>query len=154
MDGGAWWAAVYGVTQSRTRLKRLSSSSSSGVPLLGASPDGASGKESACQCRRTKRLGFDPWVWKIPWRMKWPPTPVFLPEKSHGERSLAGYSPWGHKELDMYREFTQRVAKLGFELKLPLSIVIFSWMKYKLPSLVKSEKEEANWLIASSNRLY
>ena len=92
-DGGAWWAAVYGVTQSRTRLKRLSSSSSSGVPLLGASPDGASGKESACQCRRTKRLGFDPWVWKIPWRMKWPPTPVFLPEKSHGPRSLAGYGP-------------------------------------------------------------
>ena len=43
---------------------------------------------------------FDPWVRKIPWRRKWEPTPVFLPVKSHGERSLAGYSPWGHKELD------------------------------------------------------
>ena len=37
----------------------------------------------------------------IPYRRKWQPTPVFLPEKSHGEKSLVGYSPWGHKELDM-----------------------------------------------------
>ena len=35
---------------------------------------------------------------KIPWRRKWLPMPVFLPGKSHGQRSLAGYSPWGHKE--------------------------------------------------------
>ena len=42
-------------------------------------PDGASGKESACQCRRYKRHRFDPWVRKIPWRRKWKPTPVFLP---------------------------------------------------------------------------
>jgi len=35
----------------------------------------------------------DPWVWKIPWRMKWQPTPVFWPGKSHGQRSLVGYSP-------------------------------------------------------------
>ena len=47
------------------------------------------------------RLGFDPWVGKIPWRRHWPPTPVFLPGRSHGQRSLAGYSPQGHKELDM-----------------------------------------------------
>ena len=40
-----------------------------------------------------------PWVRKIPWRRKWQPTPVFLPEKSHGERSLSGYSPWGHKRF-------------------------------------------------------
>ena len=44
---------------------------------------------------------FDPWVGKIPWRRKWQPTPVFLPGKSHGQRSLAGYSSWGHKESDM-----------------------------------------------------
>ena len=43
---------------------------------------------------------FDPWVGKIPWRRKWQPTPVFLPGKPHGWRSLAGYSPWGYKELD------------------------------------------------------
>ena len=41
---------------------------------------------------------FNPWVWKIPWRRAWQPTPVFLPRKFHGQRSLAGYSPWGHKE--------------------------------------------------------
>ena len=50
------------------------------------------GKESTCQCRR---YGFDPWVVKIPWRRKWQPTPVFLPGKSHRQRSLVGYSPWG-----------------------------------------------------------
>ena len=43
----------------------------------------------------------DPWVRKMPWRRKWQSTPVFLPRKSCGQRSLEGYSPWGHKELDM-----------------------------------------------------
>ena len=43
---------------------------------------------------------FDPWVEKIHWRRKWQPTPVFLPGESHGQRSLAGYSPWGHKKSD------------------------------------------------------
>ena len=46
------------------------------------------------------RDGFSPWVGKIPWSGAWQPTPVFLPGESHGQRSLAGYSPWGHKELD------------------------------------------------------
>ena len=54
-----------------------------------------SSKESTCQCRR---CGFDAWVGKIPWRRKWQLTPVFLPGKSHGQRSLAGYSPWGPEE--------------------------------------------------------
>ena len=58
-------------------------------------PDGSAHKESACQCRRCKRLEFDPWVGKIPWRKAWLPTPVLLPGKSHGQRSLTGYSPWG-----------------------------------------------------------
>ena len=49
-----------------------------------------SGKESACQCRR---CGFDPWVGKILWRRKWQPAPVFLPGKSRGQRSLAGWDP-------------------------------------------------------------
>jgi len=43
---------------------------------------------------------FDPWVRKIPWRRKWQPTPVFLPEEFYGQRSLVGYSPWGCKESD------------------------------------------------------
>ena len=37
---------------------------------------------------------FNPWVWKMPWRRAWQPTPVFLPGESHRQRSLAGYSPW------------------------------------------------------------
>jgi len=63
-------------------------------------PGGMSVKELACWCRRCKRRGFSPWVRKIPWRRAWQPTPVFLPGESHGQRSLAGYSPQGHKELD------------------------------------------------------
>ena len=63
-------------------------------------PGGASGKELACQCRRHKRRGFDPWVGTIPWRRAWQPTAVFLPGEPHEQRSLAGYSPWGHKESD------------------------------------------------------
>ena len=42
-----------------------------------------------------------PWVRKILWRKKWQPTLVFLPGELHGQRSLVGYSPWGHKESDM-----------------------------------------------------
>ena len=63
-------------------------------------PGSSSGKEPACQCRRLERRGFNPWVRKIPWRRKWQPAPVFLPGKSHGQRSLAGYSTWGCKESD------------------------------------------------------
>ena len=61
---------------------------------------GPSGKGPTRQCRRHKRHGFNPWVGKIPWRRKWQPIPVFLPGESHGQRSMAGYSPWGRKELD------------------------------------------------------
>ena len=60
-------------------------------------PGGSDSKESSCQCRRP---GFDPWVRKISWRRERLPTPVFLPGKSHGQRSLVGYSQWGHKESD------------------------------------------------------
>ena len=49
---------------------------------------------------------FDPWVRKIPWRRKWQPTPVFLLGKSHGQKSLAGYTPWSHKESDMTEQLT------------------------------------------------
>ena len=64
-------------------------------------PGGAVGEESACQCRRHKRRGFDPRVGKIPWRRKWQPTAVFLPGAFYEQRSLAGYSPRGCKDSDM-----------------------------------------------------
>ena len=63
-------------------------------------PGGVSGKELACQCRRCKRHGFDPWVGKISWRRAWQPTLVSLPGDSHGQRSLVGYSPGGRTEPD------------------------------------------------------
>ena len=64
-------------------------------------PGNTSGKELTCQCRRLKTCRFNPWVGKIPWRRAWQPTPVFLPGECSGQRSLAGYSPRGHKQLDM-----------------------------------------------------
>ena len=57
-----------------------------------------SGKEPTSQCRRCKRLRFNPWIGKILWRKASQRTPVFLSGESHGQRSLAGYCPWGHKE--------------------------------------------------------
>ena len=45
--------------------------------------------------------GFNPWVGKTPWKRAWKPIPIFLPGESLGQRSLAGYSPWHPKELDM-----------------------------------------------------
>ena len=62
-------------------------------------PGVTSGKEPACLCRRRERHGFNPWVEKIPQRRTWKPTPVFLSGESHGQRSLAGYSWQGSKEL-------------------------------------------------------
>ena len=67
-------------------------------------PGGASGKNLAYQCRCCKRCRFDICVRKIPQRKKWQPTPLFLPGESHGQRSLVGYSPLGHKESDTTAE--------------------------------------------------
>ena len=84
-------------------------------------PGGALGEESACQCRRHKRCGFDPWVRKIPWRRKWQPTPVFSPGTFHGLRSLVGYSPRGCKDTaecthTHTRTHTHRHTKGGWSL--------------------------------------
>ena len=57
--------------------------------------------EQQQQMQEMQEIGGLIWVGKIPWRRAWQPTPLLLPGKSHGQRSLEGYSPWGHKELDM-----------------------------------------------------
>ena len=80
-DGGAWWAAISGVAQSRTRLKRLSSSSSS--------------KESACNAGH---LSLIPGSGRSPGEGNGNPLQYSCLEKSHGQRSLVGYSPWDFKE--------------------------------------------------------
>ena len=73
--------------------------------IFSTKPNGASqmcsGKESTCQCERCKKHEFNPWIRKMPRRRKWEPTPVFLPGKFHGQRSLVGYSPWVGKKSDV-----------------------------------------------------
>ena len=84
-DGRAGWAAIYGVAQSQTRMKWLSSSSSSimkYIPTL---------ETQRVMCKFSNL----PWSSITPWRRQWHPTPVLLPGKSHGQRSLEGCSPWG-----------------------------------------------------------
>ena len=58
--------------------------------------------------------GSIPGLRRFPWRRKWQPTPVFLPGKSHGLRSLAGYSPWDHKELDMIEHVYTIICRLNY----------------------------------------
>ena len=68
-------------------------------------------KNSPAMQETCRRLGFNPWVGKIPWRRKRQPTPVFLPGKSHGQRRLVGYSPWSHKRVgyDLATKQQQRI---------------------------------------------
>ena len=58
---------------------------------------------------------WTPWLEKLPWRRKCQPTPGFLPGKSHGQRRLEGYSPWGHNESDM----TERLNLLTYLILIP-----------------------------------
>ena len=64
-------------------------------------PSWLRGEGISLQCRRRS---FDPWVGNIPWRRKWQPAVVFLAWKSHGQRNLAGYSPYGPIEWDTIEE--------------------------------------------------
>ena len=132
-DRGAWWAAVSGAAQSRTRLKRLSSSRSSkgfpggsevkafasnagdpgSIPGSGSSPGRGNGNPLQYSClenpmdrgawkatvhgvvtSRTRLSDFT-FTFTQTQRRQWHPTPVLLPGKSHGWRSLVGCSPWG-----------------------------------------------------------
>ena len=63
-------------------------------------PDASAAKCHPAMQDTCGRCRFDPGVGKIPWRRTWHPTPVFLPGESHGQRSLVGYSPWGHNKWD------------------------------------------------------
>ena len=65
-----------------------------------------SGKASACQCRRCKRLRFDPWIEKTHWRRKWQTAPVLLPGEFHGQKVLVDYSPQGPQESDMTEQLS------------------------------------------------
>ena len=77
-------------------------------------PGSSDGKESACNTGDPVSI----WVRKIPWRRKWQPTPVFLPGKFHGQRSLAGYSSWNHRELDIADNVYMLISLFIFSLEL------------------------------------
>ena len=99
-----------------------------------------SGKKSSCQYRRDRRCKIDPWVGKIPWRRKWQLTPVFLSGKSHGQRSLVGYSSQSHKESDMTEHYIGyiRHCSFMFALKYLISSTLLilhpNFENYALPS--------------------
>ena len=117
MDREAWRAAIHGVAKSQTQLSDWTELNWRLNTVVRGLPCCLSGKEPSCQCRR---CGFNPWVGNISWSRKWQPTPIFLPVKSHRQRSLAGYSPWvtksqtwlsdwAHPHCSIYRR------KLGLE---------------------------------------
>ena len=80
------------------------------IRLFSGFPDGLHGKESACNARG---LGSIPGLGRSPAeKRKWQLTPVFLFAESHGQRSLAGYSPWGCKESDTIEKPTHTHTRL------------------------------------------
>ena len=117
---------------------------------------GTSGKEHACQCRRHKWLGFDPWVGKIPWRKAWQPTPAFLPGESHGQRSLTGCAPWGSQRAGHNRatEHTHTTAASwwalqGFRSSRSFSFLIIKW-EWSLTFLVKIKDDaRISWMLSA-----
>ena len=91
MDGGAWWATAHGVAKSRTRLNDFTSLHFH-IDFKLIEGRGGSMVKNPSANAGDDRDGFDLWVGKIPCRSKWQPTPVFLPGKSQGQRSLVDYS--------------------------------------------------------------
>ena len=69
-------------------------------------PDGSVGKKHPPAMQEAQKTQAHPWMGKIPMRRKWQPTLVSLPGESHEQKSLAGYSPWGRKELDTTERLT------------------------------------------------
>ena len=91
-------------------------------------------KEPACQYRRCKRCGFNPWVGKIPWRRAGQPTPLFLPGESHEQRSLVGYSPQGCKESDTTEQLNTHAGTTVRDVMLQYMLVLgLNFISWKLP---------------------
>ena len=138
-DGGALWAAGYGVAQSQTPLKWLSSSSSHlsmwglltikepwswifrvKCLILGSLPSQCAFCDALADCGtvtygsegRESTCNVGDLGWEIPWRRAWQPTLVSLPGESHGQRSLVGYSPWFCKELGTIKWLTLSVSHI------------------------------------------
>ena len=80
------------------------------------------GKESACNAGDS---GSIPRLGRSPWRREWLPTPVFLTGESHGERSLEGYSSWGHKESDVTERLSTTTGSLTTFTRILKKTVMF-----------------------------
>ena len=90
--------------------------------------------------------------WEDPWRRKWQPTAVLLPGEAHGQRNLAGYSPWGHKELDMTEQLsthlssnkskTIKIEYINFIQSLIFTLNIKYALRINLIWFLKSEKTQ------------
>ena len=104
------------------------------------------GKESACQCRRHSSI---PGLGR-PWRRKWQPTPVFLPGKSHGQRSLAGYKPWGCKVSAM----TWQLEHVIFWLKSKCQDTNYWWFNLGQYNKGKSLSHTIYWWFAGGEGLF
>ena len=76
---------------------------------------------------------FDPCVWKMLWRRKWQPTPVFLPGKSHGQRSLEGFTPWGCKRVGHDLATEQQISLVSYIIFIELfhlSVLLYkNWIR-------------------------
>ena len=99
-----------------------------------------------------KRHGFHPWVRKIPWRRKWQPTPVFLPEKAHGQRSLAGYSPKCPNELDMTERPCMHAP--NYERRFFTSSFVHLINQYILSACLSKVWADSEYAVVSNNHTY
>ena len=139
MDGGAWWATIHGVTKSRTWLsnftftfhfhaleKAMATHSSvfawripgtgepGGLPSMGSHRVGHDWSGLAAAAAAAGNC----------WRRKWQPIRVFLPGKSHGQRSLVGYSPWGCKESEITEQLITDNCRADYSISLSLSFLM------------------------------
>ena len=126
-DKQVWRASVHGVAKSRTLLSDWTPTT--GGPVV---------KNPPANLPAFRGHRFDLWVEKTPWRSKWLPTPVFLPGKSHGQRSLAGYSLWGHKESDT----TEPLSKY-----LPITWEVASYHQKFLDQMTSPQTRWSDYLI-------
>ena len=119
--------------------------------LLRGLPWWLNGKEFACHCRR---LRLDPRVGKIPWRRKGQPTPVFLPGKSHGQRSLAGFSPWGCKDSDRTLQLNYKCLRTNRFNSLGLSLLICNVTQLEQTTLQAFDSSTVPLQTPGSNSTY
>ena len=99
MDGGVWWATVHGVAKSWTRLIDFTFT----FPLLLSFTGASAGKESTCNAGELSPV---PGLGRSPGGGHSNPNQYSCLENPHGERSLAGYSPWDPEELDMSEQIS------------------------------------------------